>query len=99
MSTFKEPCQCGTVLEQSNHTVKGVNGVIVDTVALLTHMKRSQGKRASGKWEPMPEGMYRVVKLKPARGPKPGQSMDAYLYGRDMGHAEAKAAYRRKNGL
>ena len=42
---------------------------------------------------------YRVVKLKPARGPKPGQSMDAYLYGRDMGHAEAKAAYRRKNGL
>ena len=61
-------------------------------------MKRSQGKRVSGKSQ-KGDVAYRVVKLKPARGPKPGQSMDAYLYGRDMGHAEAKAAYRRKNGL
>ena len=51
------------------------------------------------KWQPMPEGMYRVIKLKPARGPKPGQSAEAYCYGLEQGHEKAKAAYRRKNGL
>ena len=51
------------------------------------------------KWQKMPEGMYRVVKLKPARGPKPGQSLDAYLYGRDMGHKRDMAKARRQEGL
>ena len=58
-------------------------------------MNRRKDER---RWQKMPEGMYRVVKLK-RNGPKEGQSMESYLYGRDMGHEQAKAAYRRKNGL
>ena len=69
-------------------------------------MKRSQGKRVSGKegGNARPQSQkgdvtYRVVKLKPARGPKPGQSLDAYLYGRDMGHKRDMATSRRQEGL
>ena len=32
----------------------------------------------------MPEGMYRVRKLK-RNGPKEGQSVEAYMYGREQG--------------
>ena len=56
-------------------------------------------KKGERKWQKMPEGMYRVIKLKPARGPKPGQSLDAYLYGRDMGHRRDMAKARRQEGL
>ena len=41
-------------------------------------------KKDERRWQKMPEGMYRVRKLK-RNGPKEGQSVEAYLYGREQG--------------
>ena len=49
-------------------------------------------------WQKMPEGMYRVRKLK-RNGPKEGQSAESYCYGLEQGHEKAKAAYKRRMGL
>ena len=48
-----------------------------------------------------PAGELKVTKLKPA-GPKPGQSVSSYLYGKTKGHEEEMdkdmGRYRYRNG-
>ena len=52
-----------------------------------------KGEKDETGWKKAKE--FRVVKL-PRRGPKPGQSLDAYLYGKTKGHEEAVAKYRKQ---
>ena len=50
----------------------------------------SKVKKDETVWEKATE--FKVVKL-PRRGPKPGQSLDAYLYGKEQGHKTAVAKH------
>ena len=61
--------------------------------------KEQQWKPRSARWTPA--GELKVTKLKPA-GPKPGQSLNSYLYGKTRGHEEEMdkdmGRYRFRNG-
>ena len=56
--------------------------------------KRIPGRQDETVWKKATE--FRVTKLPSAAGPKPGQSLDAYLYGKTKGHEEAVAKYRKQ---
>jgi len=56
----------------------------------------SKGKKDETVWEKATE--FRVVKL-PRRGPKEGQSTDAYCYGKTLGHNTAVAKYRKQQSM
>ena len=55
-----------------------------------------KGKKDETVWKKATE--FRVVKL-PRRGPREGQSMDAYLYGKEQGHKTAVAKYQMQQSM
>ncbi len=47
--------------------------------------------------DPVEQGVeYKVIRLK-RNGPKPGQSSDAWLYGKQKGHEELMAKHKTRN--
>mgnify|MGYP006250101893 CR=1 FL=1 len=62
-------------------------------------MRKEQWTPGSARWTPAKD--LKVTKLKPA-GPKPGQSVNSYLYGKTKGHEEEMdkdmGRYRYRNG-
>ena len=56
----------------------------------------SKGKKDETVWKKATE--FRVVKL-PRRGPREGQSVDQYLYGKEQGHKTAVAKYQMQQSM